>query len=363
MTQGSIMIFAETSILQPFVTMIVLGIVAGMVGFGFYYGVFLSLVTGLGALASLIFVIGFTETLANILIAVEVPSEYAFPASFLLLSVGAAVLVHLGIHSAIEDNTLRFSKLVDRVGGALLGGLAGTLIAGLCLVVFSALPVPATFRIDGTQTDYDFGTQVLEIFAQLIEPNEAKRKILLFGEPPTADFTTAGTVCSELFIDKNRNGLFDDDQEPAERYLDSDGNGNFTERLNFIDENKNATRDVGLLERYAMGTWGAVQVMHFPTINSPSFVEYSAILKDAQPIYTTEVLDLTVNDAFVFSLDGPDSSLFNIDPTTGLVTVKNANTFMRRTEPSQITIIVTDGLQLSSEKPVKLLYRGVVPGQ
>ncbi|MEO1991775.1 MAG: CvpA family protein [Pirellulales bacterium] len=349
--------------LQPFVTILVLGILAGMIGFGFYYGLFLSLVTGLGALASVIFVLGFTELLANILIAVEVPSEYAFPASFLLLSIGAGLLVHWGIHSAIGEETLRFSKLVDRVGGALVGGFAGTLIAGLCLVVFSALPVPDMFRIDGTQTDYDFGTQVLKIFARLIEPNETKRKILLFGETPTADVTTGGTVCSELFVDKNRNALFDVDQEPMERYLDSDGNGNFTERLNFIDENQNANRDVGLLERYAMGAWGAVQVMHFPTIQSPSLIEHNVILSDAQPVYLTEVIDLTVNDAFVFSLEGPDSALFSIDPTTGVVTVKDADEFMRRTEPSQITIVVTDSQQLRSEKPVTLLYRGVVPGQ
>ena len=53
MNQAGTTVFAEASALQPFGTLIVLAIVAGMAAFGFRYGLFLAILAGMGAIATL----------------------------------------------------------------------------------------------------------------------------------------------------------------------------------------------------------------------------------------------------------------------------------------------------------------------
>lgn len=389
-------VFAEAGALQPFGTLLVLGIVAALAAFGFQYGLFLAILAGMGAIATLLVAFGLGEAVASLLVAVEMPADYALPVSIGMLAVAGALAVRFAIGGAVGEDTLRFPPLIDRIGGVLMGGLAGLVIAGTLLVVLSALPIPAAYSIDGTQTKYDLGTRVLKTFARLVEPDAAAREVLLNGEGPAGD-PAGGPETSELFVDTDGNGLFGGEGEALERHLDHDGNGRFTPRVAFTDANGNGVRDIGLLERYRLGVWQKLRVLHYPTITSDATSILTAILGDGQEVYKAVATDLDPDDQITFSLrdpaateavseetaeadpaaetesegvepvadaaEGDDDALFAIDPTSGSVTVKDAKAFMRRTEPSQIVVVATDKRGLSSEKTVTLTYRGVVPGQ
>lgn len=398
-------ILAAGSLLQPFATLIVLAIVAGMAAFGFYCGLFLATLAGIGAIATLFVTLGLSEALAGLLVTVEMPAAYALPVSIGLLAVGGALGVRFAIGGAVPEDTLRFAPLIDRIGGTLVGGLAGIIMAGTLLVVLSALPIPETYAIDGAQTKYDLGARMLTTFARLIEPDATARQILLNGEVPVSPSANS-TETSELFIDTNRNGVFDPEGDGAERHLDHDGDGRFSPRVTFLDINENGVRDIGLLERYRLRSWQNLRVQHYPTITSGSESILTTILGDGQEVYKAVAVDLDPDDAITFSLRDPEAlvpaelptesevagvqepnpglappadvgddaiqtddktpaeeNLFAIDPTSGSVTVKNANAFMQRTEPSQIIIVATDMRGLSSEKVVSLIYRGVMVGR
>jgi hypothetical protein len=396
-------VLAEAGALQSFGTVLVLAVVAGMAALGFHCGLFLAILVGLGAIATLLVAFGLGEAVASLLVAVEMPVDSAWPVSIGVLAVAGALAVRLAIGAAVRDETLRFSPLIDKIGGALIGGLAGIIVAGTLLVVLSTLPIPTAYSIDGTRTKFDLGTRVLKIFATCVASDTKARQVLLYGEGPTGELA-GGPETSELFVDTNGNGLFDGEGEAAERHLDHDGNMRFTPRVAFTDTNDNGVRDIGLLERYRLGAWQKLRVLHYPTITSGDSSVLTAILGDGQEVYKAVATDLDPGDPIAFSLRGPvalepvdatsaggqepaaepeagaepvadavveatpdaqpyEDSLFAIDATSGSVTVKDATAFMRRKEPSQIMVVATDARGLSSEKPVSLIYRGVVPGQ
>ena len=172
----------------------------------------------------------------------------------------------------------------------------------------------------------------------------------------------------------------------------------------FTDNNGNGVRDIGLLERYRLGAWQKLRVLHYPMITSDASFVLTAILGDGQEVYKAVATDLDPDDQIVFSLRDPDvkaeaeaepqgdaapdgepaaegepaadevavspaestayeDPLFIIDPTSGAVTVKDALAFMRREEPTPIVVVATDKRGLATEKTVLLRYRGAVPGQ
>jgi hypothetical protein len=407
MTGTGLAVFAAAGALQPFGTLLVLAIVAALAAFGFHYGLFLAILAGMGAIATLLVAFGLGEAVAGLLMAVEMPADYALPVSIGVLAVAGALAVRFAIGGAVGEETLRFPPLIDKIGGVLMGGLAGAVVAGTLLVVLSALPIPAAYSIDGTQTKYDLGTRVLKTFARLVEPDAAAREVLLNGEGPAGE-PTGGPETSELFVDTSGNGLFDGEGEAVERHLDHDGNGSFTPRVAFTDTNGNGLRDIGLLERYRLGAWQKLRVLHYPTITSGDSSVLATVLGDGQEVYKAVATDMDPGDQITFSLRDPaataatkavsagtaaeaaspdteqsadaapaadaaaasttgpaayEDPLFTIDPTSGSVTVKDAKAFMRRTEPSRIVVVATDTRGLSSEKTVTLTYRGVVPGQ
>lgn len=407
MMHVEIPVLAEASSLQPFGTIIVLAIIAGMAAFGFQYGLFLAILAGLGAIATLLVTFGLGEAVASLLVAVEVPADYALPISIGVLAVGGALAVRFAIGGAVGEETLRFATLIDKIGGVLVGGLAGMIVAGGLLAVLSAMPIPGNYRIDGSQTKYDLGSRVLRTFARLVEPDQGKRQILLEGEPPSDSESDDASAVSELFIDTNGNGLFDVEGEAAERHLDHDQDGRFSPQMWFVDGNKNGKRDIGLLERYRLGGWQKVRVIHHPKITSSNKAEPNAVLKDGQEVYKATATDLDPGDTITFSLRDPDIPKpaeapppkppeagtadngeagteskeaaaaspapvaqpssdelpFAIDPASGSVTVKNADAFMRRAEPSRIMVVATDKAGNTDEKIVSIFYRGVKPGE
>jgi hypothetical protein len=163
--------------------------------------------------------------------------------------------------------------------------------------------VPEAFRLDGSALGYDMGTRMLRTFARCVEPDDAKRAILLDGEPGTVPEPPPAAPSpleaaeardrqmkaerdrqfdkyrqeksgkkakpepekqpepppppppprwSEPFVDLNGNKQCDD----GERYLDTDRDNAFTAKLVVNDPNGNGKRDIGLLEWYRLHAWG-----------------------------------------------------------------------------------------------------------
>jgi hypothetical protein len=284
------------SVLQRFGDLLVGGIVLALVAFGVQNGLFLAVLVGMQAVVTLVAALAFAEPLAALLVTFELPVVYAFPAAFGLLLIGTAVATRLAVGGYVPADVVRFAPVIDKLGGGLVGAVAGIVIAGTFLIACSIAPVPEAFRIDGSTLGYDMGTRMLRTFARCVEPNDTKRAILLDGEPgsvpepqpvatPTPD-AAAGTDdqqkqakrdrqdtkgkkakpetppppppppppprWSEPFADLNGNKQHDE----GEPFLDTDRDKAFTARLVLNDPNGNGTRDVGLLERYRLHAWG-----------------------------------------------------------------------------------------------------------
>lgn len=277
-----------TSMLQRFGDLLVGGIMLALVAYGAQSGLFLAVLAGMHALVSLVVALAFAEPLAALLTTFELPAHYAFPAAFGLLLVGTAFGIRLLVGEYVPAEVVRFAPPIDKVGGGLVGAVAGTVVAGTFLIAFSIAPVPEAFRLDGATLRYDMGTRLLKTFARCVQPDDEKRAILLDGEPgsvpsplPVPVPETPGTdaeqpaqpeptppppppppVWSEPFADLNGNETYDE----GEPYIDTDTSQTFTARLVQSDVNGNGRRDIGLLERYRMHVWGT-QVMSLVTID------------------------------------------------------------------------------------------------
>lgn len=289
------------SILQRFGDLVVGGIVLAMVAFGAQHGLFLAVLAVMQALVSLVVALAFANPLADVLATFELPEVHTYPAAFALLLVGTALAGRLAVGGYVPADVVRFAPVIDKLGGGMMGAVAGVVIAGTFLIACSVVPVPEAFRIDGAALGYDMGTRMLRTFARCVEPDVAKRAVLLDGEPgsvppppppppptPSADAQRAKEMeegmrgkspkqgkkskaessptppspppppppgpptWSEPFADLNNNKQHDD----GEPFLDTDNDHAFTARLVFDDANGNGMRDIGLLERYRLHAWG-----------------------------------------------------------------------------------------------------------
>jgi uncharacterized membrane protein required for colicin V production len=309
------------SMLQRFGDLIVGGVVLALLAFGVQNGLFLAVLAGFQALVALVVALAFADPLAAVLVTFELPPLYAFPAAFGLLLIGTAVATRLLVGGYVPAEVVRFAPVIDKLGGGLVGAVAGIIIAGTLLIACSIVPVPEAFRLDGSALGYDMGTRMLRTFARCVEPDDAKRAILLDGEPGTVPEPPPAAPSpleaaeardrqmkaerdrqlnkdrqerngrkakpepekqpepappppprwSEPFADLNGNKQHDD----GEPYLDTDRDNAFTAKLVVNDPNGNGKRDIGLLERYRLHAWGR-QVISVVTLDEVTPVSAAA---------------------------------------------------------------------------------------
>jgi len=320
------------SILQRFGDLIVGGVVLALVAFGVQNGLFLAVLTGMQAILALVVALAFADPLAAVLTTFELPVVYAFPAAFGLLLIGTAVATRLAMGGYVPAEVVRFAPIIDKLGGGLVGAVAGIILAGTLLIACSIAPVPEAFRLDGSTLGYDMGTRMLRTFARCVEPDDAKRAVLLDGEPgsvpeplpavaPTGLDATAAEGdalaqqeqakrekpldndkqgkkakaenppppppppprWSEPFADLNGNKQHDD----GEPYLDTDRDKAFTARLVVNDPNANGKRDIGLLERYRLHAWGR-QVISVVIVDEVMAVPAAAETPEAESAPSTK---------------------------------------------------------------------------
>jgi len=274
------------AIFQTLAGLLAIAIVLGFIAYGFTHGLFRSVLVGMQALVTFVVTLTFIPMLTDLLIAIDMPPSFAFPVAVFILVIGTVVVMHMLIEKYIPSESITLLSILDKVGGAFLGGAAGYVAAGGFLVVLSLMPLPESYQLNGSELQYDFGAPMLRTFARIIEPDSDKRNRLLKGEvwptigtengvpqypekplPPEPTNLPAGqtppafvlpptNVWSEPFVDLNNNKQHDDNEVV---YLDQNGDRQFTENalkptIRPLDDN-DQKYFVGLLDRYQKNNW------------------------------------------------------------------------------------------------------------
>ncbi len=264
--------------------LLAIAIVLGFIAYGLTHGIFRSVLGGIQALAAFVVTLTFIPTLTELLIAIDMPPSFAFPVAVFILAIGTAVGIHMLIEKYIPSESIPLFSVLDKVGGAFIGGAAGYVAAGGFLVALSLMPLPKSYRLNSSELYYDFGAPMLRTFARIIEPEGDKQKTLLYGDewnvvpvdadgkpqypdkplPPEPTNLPAGqnpspfeplppNIWSEPFVDFNNNKQRDDDELV---YLDVNKDRQFTENaLIAPPQDNDLNRFVGLLERYRENNW------------------------------------------------------------------------------------------------------------
>ena len=270
-------------IFQTLASLLAVAIVLGFIAYGFMHGMFRSVLAGMQALVSFVVTLTFTPMITEVLIAVDMPPSYAFPIAVLILVIGTTVGVHMLVEKYISSESIPLLSMIDKIGGAFVGGAAGYIASGGILITLSLMPLPESYEINHSELQLDLGTPLLRTFARIIEPDSEKRNLLLNGEvwqtissengtpqypekplPPEPKDLPAGqtpppfvppppNIWSEPFVDLNNNKQRDDNELV---YLDVNKDREFTENaLIAPPEDNDLNRFVGLLERYKENNW------------------------------------------------------------------------------------------------------------
>lgn len=316
--------------------------IAGLVVYGWFRGVFRATVAGTQIVVSFVLAFGLAPALAAIIRGCGCPVDFSLAIAFMLLFCGCLFATTIAVGLAVPDGAVRLSRLPDCAGGAVIGGMAGMLLAGVLLVGWSVAGVPGPLRFSPDRLPVDGGRWLLDVVTRWVTPSGASSRSLLHGDPTFSvadsmrhDASTArGSPrqflrASEPFVDMNGNGTYDgpDTASPAdtgECFLDCNDDGTFTHDLRFLDQDANNKRTIGILDCYRLGSWHRVRCQHVPRIvsSSTTTVEEKSPVGHAFFIPAVDDPDAE-DDVLTFSLIDQDAKKFvDMDPHTGQVTLR-----------------------------------------
>jgi hypothetical protein len=187
------------------------------------------------------------------------PADWRLVAGFALVFLSGFVLIKVLFRFAVRAEIMTYPWIPDRLGGLLVGILAGLFLASILRVGLAMAPVSARVRPTPEQIQADLTPRVLLMLSRIMSGDPASRRRWLRGPetPPHEGGPAPGkVVISEPFVDENDNGLRDRD----EPFLDKDGDGEFSPSFAVIDESLNPDFLVGMIERYWLGNWQRVRV-------------------------------------------------------------------------------------------------------
>jgi hypothetical protein len=348
--------------------LLVLAAVAGMAAYGWRHGLFLAIIGGLQLLGSFLAAIAFAHPLAAGLEPLGCPAAFSLPVAFGLIFAGVVVGVRLAVGGLVPEGVVRFEPRIDQIAGGGFGAVAGVILAGAILVGWSLVSLPDWVRLEPDRLKLDAGTRMLRTFAQAAAGDGGARSVLLDGEAIGAAGAAPGLRCSEPFVDENGNGRRDPVSAadaaavgPAERYLDLDGNGEFSAAIPFADRDGDGRRAIGLRDCYRIADWRRVAIMHAPRITSGDGGDLPETHPVAEPIYEARAVDVDKGDTIRFAIkpvEGEDGADVAIDPVTGAVTLVAEADFETK-KRHVFTVLVTDQAGLTAEKQVTVRVRDV----
>lgn len=197
------------------------------------------------------------------------PEALALFLSFLLLCWLPFLILFTNVHSRLAGvGDMRSITMVEKIGGALMGGIDGLLILGTILITVSLLPFLQGIKVDGNSLHFDVGRAVLRTAAGFAGDWHEGRSLVMQGEPPSRESVATARLSSEARYDLDQDGQ----PSEADRFYDVDDNGGFTKDLYYDDLNQDSARRIGMIEKYVVGRWDGyivIQDRERPTQESP----------------------------------------------------------------------------------------------
>jgi uncharacterized membrane protein required for colicin V production len=251
-----------------FANLIVLGSVGYIAWLGFQQGLCKSAIGAAAALVAVVFAVllfeplgGLLATLLQALLGPAVSSDFPFQSwsfflAFALIFGGLTGLALWRLAPLVEEEAMPVMPLADKAGGAACGGLAGILVVGAMLVMWSMVPLLSGLKVPADRLFLDPGRIALWAGGRFagefhIDQGGNARSLVLLGEPPSRESARTSRLSSEPWHD------FDEDSTctEADLYADVDGNASFTKDLYYEDLDGDNSRRIGLVEKYLISRW------------------------------------------------------------------------------------------------------------
>jgi hypothetical protein len=335
---------------------IVLAALCVTVAFAWKQGLFAVTVVALGCVAAFVGALAGVVPVSRILVDAEVPESLAPAAAYGLVVSGLLLALRGACGRWLPDQAAWMGGLASRLAACCVGGIAGAILAAATLVGWSMLPLPASLALRPGELFWDPGPWALKVFARCAEFDRMRRDTML-GTTASAG-GGLGVAHSEPFFDANGNCV----RDPDERFLDRDGDGQFTMLPATADTTagQSAWRP-GLLDHYRLAAWRQVMAAHAPRISSADAASVDVVAL-ADGVYRATVVEADVCDATTFSLEfdaaaGGDPPL-TIDPQTGVVTLTESE----MSDPRQkylFRVKATDNAGLSDTRSVTVTIQGL----
>lgn len=344
--------------------LMVIGLIAGMAIYGSRVGAFLAAIAGLAILTGWLTAMMLAGPAASMLESFDCPVGWAMPLAVIgiMTAVMAGCRVLLG--EQLREDDVRFAGPADKLGGAVIGCIAGSLLAGSLLVGWSMLELPQWARLDTRALRFDAGARALNTYVRCCTADAIARRRMLegvlcrHGEAGLGPESAARV--SEPFDDVDADGLRDE----SEPFLDEDGNGAFTpERpLATCSAGEGGSGDLGLMDRYLLASWRRIRRLHAPKITSPATGEPPA---DAAGVIYRATADDADGEAVTFAVKPEKDGMalvVEVDPSSGEVR-RREEAVAAIADPGKLRfkIVASDPGGLRDEKIVTVTLVGSEP--
>lgn len=350
-------LFADVSIITAFVgNGLVLASLVVMIAFAWKQGLFVATVVALGCVAAFVGALVGAMSMSVYLRDVEIPDAYAPAVAFLLLLIGLLLALRGVCGRWLPDQAVWMGGLASRVVSCLIGGIAAAILAGAVLIAWTMIPLPRALAVHPDELFWDPGRWALKIFSRCVEFDRARRSALLGDEGGPGE--PMAEADSEPFFDANSNCV----RDPDERFLDRDGDGQFTV---FFEQHASASGRPpwrpGLVEHYRLAAWRQVMALHGPRLTSEESVVVDVAALEGG-LYRATVADPDACDGHAFSIvvetePGAEPPLV-VDPATGVVSLSEQESKTPK-KSYAFTLTVTDKAGLKETKPVTVTVKGL----
>lgn len=332
-----------------------LGAMVSMAAFGFYHGLFQATVAALVVFTAMVAGVALAPGMAGWLTSLDCPVSAAMPLGFFVILVVVLGAARIVIGAVIREDDVRYSGVVDRVLGTIMGGVAGVLLGSALLVGWSMCELPVGYRLNAPAMKMDLGVRALWMFVRTVVPDPEERERLFHGDVfrEESDPRARRGVrlrASEPFDDIDGDWMHDD----SEPYLDYNRDKSFTKDQVVIDRSggRPGTRDIGLVDCYWLSAWRTIRVIHAPAITSPAIIP--AAVGDAGDLCRIEAHDPDEGDMLRYEIRkhmDDDEPLVEIDAADGGVRLRDpeANVAGRQL---RFNVVVTDRSGLKDERTV-----------
>jgi hypothetical protein len=246
--------------LQSFIAFGVVIACVVLCGFaGFRIKLFAAIASCAAFVASSIAAFVWGEACGRLIGAFGIAAHWQLVVGFTAVFLTFFLFVKLLLRGVARVEVMTYPAIIDRVGGVVVGMVAGLFLASIVRVGLAMAPVTSRVRPTPEQIQADITPRVLQMMSRIMSGDVNVRRDWLRGvegQPFEGQAAPGQVVLSEPFVDENGNNQRDRD----ELFLDKDGNGEFTASLLITDKALNPDLRVGAMDRYWLGNWQRVTV-------------------------------------------------------------------------------------------------------